>query len=82
MQLHIYKDADDVCNALAAWIAALINKTLEVKENFTWALSGGETPKKLYQILASDFYKGKIHWNRIHIFWGDERFVPFDDERG
>ena len=81
MQLHIYKDADDACNALAAWIAVLINKTLEVKESFTWALSGGETPKKLYQILASDIYKEKINWSRIHIFWGDERIVPFTDER-
>jgi 6-phosphogluconolactonase len=81
MQLHIYKNADEVCNALAAWITALINKTLEVKENFTLALSGGETPKKLYQILASDLYKEKINWNRVHIFWGDERLVPFSDER-
>ncbi len=81
MQLHIYKDAEETCNALAAWIAALINKTLEAKQNFTWALSGGETPKKLYQILASDSYKEKINWNRMQIFWGDERVVPFDDER-
>lgn len=81
MQLHIYKISDDVCNALAAWIAALINKTLEVKKKFTWALSGGETPKKLYQILTSDLYKENIHWDRIHIFWGDERLVPFTDER-
>lgn len=81
MQLHIYKDADKTCNALAEWIVELISKTLEVKENFTWALSGGETPKKLYQILASDSYKEKINWSRIIIFWGDDRVVPFTDER-
>ncbi len=81
MQLHIYKDAEQTCNALAEWIAALINKTLEVKENFSWALSGGETPKKLYQFLASESYKEKINWNRIHIFWGDERVIDFSDER-
>jgi 6-phosphogluconolactonase len=82
MQLHIYKDADAVCETLAAWIVQLINKTLEVKEKFTWALSGGETPKKLYQLLASDQFSIKINWSRIHIFWGDERVVPFSDERG
>ncbi len=81
MQLHVYKNGEEVCDALAVWIVELISKTLEVKEKFTLALSGGETPKKLYQILASDAYREKIKWDRLHIFWGDERFVPFNDER-
>ena len=80
MQLHVYKDADEVCDALAAWIVTLINKTMEAKEKFTWALSGGETPKKLYQKLAAQSFNEKIKWDRVHIFWGDERVVPFDDE--
>ncbi len=81
MQLHIYKDAEETTNALADWITTLIQKTLEVKDRFTIALSGGETPKKLYQTLASQAYREKINWDRLHIFWGDERFVPFNDER-
>ena len=76
--LHIYKDAEEVCDTLAIWIADLINKTLSEKEKFMWALSGGETPKMLYQKLAAD-YHDKIKWEQVHIFWGDERFVPFDD---
>ena len=80
MHIYVYKDADEVCNALAKWIAALIDKTLEVKEIFTLVLSGGETPKKLYQILSSSPYNEKIKWHRVHIFWGDERGVPFDDD--
>jgi 6-phosphogluconolactonase len=81
MQIHVYKNAEEVCDALAAWITDLIDKTHLVKEKFTWALSGGETPKKLYQKLSSSPYKEKIKWDRIHFFWGDERVVPFDDER-
>lgn len=81
MQLHIYKTAGETITALADWITSLIQKTLEVKERFTIALSGGETPKKLYQTLASDLYREKINWNKLHIFWGDERVVPFDDDR-
>ncbi|MDB5221911.1 MAG: 6-phosphogluconolactonase, eukaryotic type [Chitinophagaceae bacterium] len=81
MHLHIYKDADETTFALADWITTLIRKTVEVKDRFTIALSGGETPKKLYQTLASDAYREKINWNRLHIFWGDERYVPFNDER-
>ena len=80
MHLHIYKSAEETITALANWITSLIQKTLEVKDKFTIALSGGETPKKLYQTLASDEYREKINWSRLHIFWGDERFVSFTDE--
>ncbi len=81
MQIHVYKNENEVCDALAAWITDLIDKTLLTQEEFTWALSGGETPKKLYQKLSTSPYKEKIKWERIHFFWGDERVVPFDDER-
>ena len=80
MYLQIYNNADDTTIALADWIVELIKKTLEAKDRFTIALSGGETPKKLYQTLASATYREKINWSRLHIFWGDERFVPFSDE--
>ena len=43
------------------------------------ALSGGCTPKIVFQTLVKD-YKSKINWNKIHLFWGDERCVPPDDE--
>ena len=80
MTLKIYKDADDLSNATAEWIADLITKTLQKQDRFTIALSGGSTPQKLHQVLARN-YKDKIDWSRLHIFWGDERAVPFDDER-
>ena len=80
MYLQVYKNAEETTIALADWIVALIKKTLEAKDRFTIALSGGETPKKLYQTLASDAYREKINWSRLHIFWGDERFVPFTDD--
>ena len=42
------------------------------------ALSGGSTPKIIFQTL-SEHFKEKIHWNKIHLFWCDERCVPPDD---
>ena len=44
-------------------------------------LSGGGTPQKLNTLLAAAPYKEKIDWTKLHIFWGDERFVPYADER-
>ena len=42
-------------------------------------LTGGSSPKKLYQLLGSDPWRGKIPWDRVHWFIGDERFVPATD---
>jgi 6-phosphogluconolactonase len=66
---------------LASWIERLVQDTLKKQDLFTLVLSGGGTPKLLFQKLASDKYKDKIDWKRVHIFWGDERVVPFDDDR-
>jgi 6-phosphogluconolactonase len=52
-----------------------------IKENgiFCAALSGGSTPKALFQLLASPEYRSKIDWNNVMLFWSDERNVPPDD---
>ena len=58
-----------------------IGETLHEHDRFTIALTGGSTPKNLYSLLASDEFKNRIDWSRLHIFWGDERYVPFTDDR-
>lgn len=80
MHLHISKDLEHLSEDAAAWMTDFINETLKKQETFSLVLSGGNTPKKLHALLASDAYKSKIEWERIHIFWGDERFVPLNDE--
>ena len=42
-------------------------------------LTGGSSPKRLYHLLATDAYRSRIPWERVHWFIGDERFVPADD---
>jgi len=56
-----------------------VNKT-PVDRSFSLALSGGSTPKVVFEFIASNF-KNSIDWNRVVIFWGDERCVsPENDE--
>ena len=43
---------------------------------FAVALSGGSTPKTLYQLLATDVFRARVDWPHVHFFWGDERCVP------
>jgi 6-phosphogluconolactonase len=81
MKLHISKDIEEMSDYAAGWIAGYIKEVLEKKDRFTIALSGGNTPKKLYRSLISHRYKDKIEWHKLHFFWGDERYVPFTDKR-
>src|SRR5258706_15275084 len=45
------------------------------------SLTGGSTPEHLYELLATKPYRDALSWNRIHWFWGDDRFVPHNDPR-
>jgi len=81
MNLIIKKDSDELSNDFALWLTNYIAKTLEKQDGFTICLSGGSTPKKIYTLLASDKLNHPIDWSKIHFFWGDERYVPFTDEK-
>jgi len=63
--------ADALVTAAAQAIAA--------RGRFLLVLSGGSTPKALFELLATPPYAGRIDWTRTHVFWGDERCVPPDD---
>lgn len=81
MQLHILKDIGEISRHVADFLVEKANETLQKKDIFTLALSGGNTPKPLHALLASDDYKNKIDWSRWHFFMGDERFVSPSDNR-
>ena len=81
MQVHVSKDPNDLSYEAAEWMTTLIETTLYQQDRFCLLLSGGNTPKNLYKLLAEDSFKKRIDWARLHIFFGDERTVPFSDER-
>ncbi|MGN7720562.1 6-phosphogluconolactonase [Chitinophaga sp. 22620] len=81
MELHVAKDTQQLSENLAAFISQYIQEVLQKQDRFTFALSGGNTPKALYTLLAKEPYVNMIEWNKVHFFWGDERAVPFEDAR-
>lgn len=64
---------------LANLIVTLAGEAIDNEGKFTLALSGGNTPKKLYQLLAGKTFQSKIDWQKTWIFWSDERYVPPTD---
>jgi len=67
-------------NALAKAAAERVLAQIAAKgDRVAICLTGGSSPKQLYQLLATDAYRHQIPWERVHWFIGDERFVPADD---
>jgi len=64
--------------ALARHVADWMITKLQGEGQCRVSLSGGSTPRRLYELLASDEFAGRFPWQRVSWFWGDERFVPYD----
>lgn len=71
-------DARDLSERAAAATVATIADAVERHGRCSLVLSGGHTPRALYALLAST-YRDQIPWPLVHVFWGDERYVPSDD---
>ena len=72
--------ADTVVLAKAA-AELMLARIAENSGRVAICLTGGSSPKQLYELLATEAYRGKIPWDRVHWFIGDERFVPVSDSR-
>ena len=78
VELNISGSAEEAAQTGAKFVATLAEECLAGR--FTFALSGGTTPRRLYQILALPPKGEGIAWDRWHIFWGDGRCVPPDNQ--
>jgi 6-phosphogluconolactonase len=75
---HVISVADPGAMAKAA-AERVIARIAENPGRVAVCLTGGSSPKKLFQLLATDAWRSRIPWPRVHWFIGDERFVPADD---
>ena len=71
----------DFYKSAAEFIFDSAEKAIRKNGVFSIALSGGTTPLGVYKLLAELLVNRHKMLNAIHIFWGDERCVPYDDER-
>src|SRR5438270_9968741 len=70
------EDAEQVSQTAAVEFVRLAREAIGARDQFTVALSGGSTPKRLYQILAEPPFRDQVAWPKVEFFWGDERSVP------
>jgi 6-phosphogluconolactonase len=73
--VDVAADANALARRVADW---LVDQIAATQGRFALSLSGGSTPKRLYTLLANTPYRERIPWQRLNLFWGDERVVPPD----
>ncbi|MCB2147294.1 MAG: 6-phosphogluconolactonase [Deltaproteobacteria bacterium] len=74
-------DPEALCRAAAELFVRQARLSVTRRRRFAVALSGGQTPRRLYEILAVPPLRDSVAWDKTHVFWGDERCVPSDDRR-
>ncbi|HEX5873408.1 MAG TPA: 6-phosphogluconolactonase [Pyrinomonadaceae bacterium] len=77
MDLRVLNSKEDLARAAAEHFVSKSSEAVAQKGSFTVALSGGSTPKALYELLVDQFFD-QIPWANIHFYWSDERHVPPD----
>jgi 6-phosphogluconolactonase len=81
MPIVICRDADDLAARAANLFIQEAVAAITARGRFTVALSGGSTPEKMYTLLAAPDRQSQVDWDRVYVFFGDERAVPADDPR-
>jgi len=79
--VHVFNNYESLSQAAAEIFVDLANQSIYSNGRFCVALSGGNTPRRTYEILAASPLREKIQWEAVHVFWSDERCVPLDDPR-
>lgn len=79
MKINVFKTIEELIPAVADCFAITAQHAISSRGEFNVGLSGGSSPERLYEMLASSHYEKKIDWVKINFFFGDERHVPKDD---
>lgn len=80
LDTRIFPNIDALSRAALEQLLSDLREGMQQRGRGTIALSGGHTPEKMYALwAATEKYRNETDWNRVHLFWGDERYVPQDD---
>ena len=80
LDTRVYPDIDALSRAALEELLRDLREAIARRGRGALALSGGHTPEKMYALWATtEKYRSETDWNRVHLFWGDERYVPQSD---
>ena len=76
IESRVYPGLEPLSRDAADFIVGAAREAIDQRGLFTMAISGGKSPKRLYELLGEKNYASQIRWNATHLFWADERAVP------
>ncbi|QLE01897.1 6-phosphogluconolactonase [Galbibacter sp. BG1] len=79
--IQVFDNIETLNKQTADLFVEKANNAIKANGKFTVALTGGSSPAGLYTLLASEAYKNQIDWAKVYVFWGDERWVPIENEK-
>jgi 6-phosphogluconolactonase len=74
--VFVFETAEQLALAAAERFVEGTGKLHGELEQFSVALAGGRTPRRVYELLATERFKNRVEWSKVHLFFGDERAVP------
>lgn len=77
--IRILENAEGVARTAANCFVDIAESSISAQGQFSVALAGGSTPRRTYELLATEEHRNRIAWPKVHIFFGDERCVPPTD---
>ena len=76
--VRVFSTAEEVAEAAARQLVELATNATTIGNRFAVALAGGNTPRRMYELLASGHFRNRVDWPAVHLFFGDERSVSRD----
>jgi 6-phosphogluconolactonase len=76
--IEVFDDKARLMDGAATAFVTAARDAIAARGRFVVALSGGSTPRALFELLASERFAASVDWSRVHVCWGDERAVPPD----
>lgn len=81
VKINIFETEAEVIESVALYFVTIARQAISERGKCSVALSGGNSPKRLYELLSSPAFKDKIEWQKLDFFFGDERYVPKEDSQ-
>ncbi len=74
--IEVASDGEDLAHRVADLFVWTAREAIQARGRFYTALSGGHTPKRSFEVLAASPAARALPWEKVHVFWVDERYVP------
>ncbi|HKQ88214.1 MAG TPA: 6-phosphogluconolactonase [Candidatus Acidoferrales bacterium] len=79
MEKRVFADIDALSRAALDEVFRITKEAVAKHGRCAISLSGGHTPERMFAMWSQDAYRSAFPWERVHFFWGDDRYVPYTD---